>query len=98
TFRSRGVRAHQVAAVLANAEAPMRPSRSHSAQHLVQGMVHRGLRFRVEYVHGTHQSFERIAGERLLALARKSQTDASTVRLGSGADRVPACLERLDGL
>ena len=66
-------------AVLANTKAPMRPTRSYSGQHLVQGVVHRGSLFRVEQIHGAHQNFERIACKRFFSLARQSQTDASPV-------------------
>jgi hypothetical protein len=41
-------------AVLANAEAPMRPTHSYSGQHLVQGAAHRGSLFCVKRVHGAH--------------------------------------------
>src|SRR2546426_8030561 len=90
----RGARAFRVAAhlstevraVLANTEAPMRPTRSYRGQHLVQGVVHRGLLFGVERVHGAHQNFERIACTRFFSLARQSQTDASPVRLRSLSD------------
>jgi hypothetical protein len=57
-----------VRAVLANAEALMRPTRSDSGQHLVQGVAHRGSLFRVKRVHGAHQNFERIACKRFFAL------------------------------
>src|SRR5260221_9759251 len=105
-LRGRGVRAcwiaahlsTEVRAILANTEAPMRPTRSYSGQHLVQGVVHRGSLFHVERVHGAHQNFERIARKRFLTFARQSQTDASPVRLGSLSDQVPTCLKRLDGL
>src|SRR6266568_5588827 len=76
----------------------MRPTRSYSGQHLVQGVVHRGSLFRVEGVHGAHQNFERIACKRFLTFARQSQTDASPVRLGSLSDQVPTCLKCLDRL
>src|SRR6266498_2612988 len=76
----------------------MRPDRSYSGQHLVQGVVHRGLLFHVERIHGAHQNFERIARKRFLTLVRQSQTDASPIRLGSLSDQVPACFERLEWL
>src|SRR5437016_4315434 len=80
-FSGRGARARRVAAhlsaevraVLANTEAPMRPTRSYSGQHLVQGVVYCGLLFRVERVHGAHQNFERIARKRFFALVRQPQ-------------------------
>jgi len=62
--RARGAAAGfstEVRAILANTEVPMQPARSYRGQHLVQGVVHRGLLFRVERVHGAHQNFERIA-------------------------------------
>ena len=37
--------------VLANTEVQMRSTRSYSGQHVVEGVVHRGLLFRVERVH-----------------------------------------------
>ena len=37
--------------MLANTEVQMRPTRSYSGQHVVEGVVHRGLLFRVERVH-----------------------------------------------
>jgi hypothetical protein len=106
TFEGRGARACQVAAhlstevraVLANTEASMRPTRSYRGQHLVQGMVHRGLLFGVERVHGAHQNFERIARKRFVTLVRQSQSDAPPIRLGSLSDQVPTCLKRLNGL
>ena len=76
----------------------MRPTRSYRGQHLVQGVVHRGLLLRVERVHGSHQNFERIARKRFVTFVRQSQTDASPVRLRSLSDQVPTCLKRLDGL
>src|SRR5262249_1563469 len=76
----------------------MRPTRSYSAQHVAQSVMHRGLLFRVEGVHGTHQNFERIACNRFLALTRQSQTYASPVRPGSLSDQVSTCLKRLNGL
>src|SRR5438876_12414546 len=102
----RGARACQVAAhlstevraVLANTEAPMRPTRSYRGQHLVQGVVHRGLLFRVERVHDAHQNFERIARNRFVTFVRQSESDAPPVRLGSLSDQVPTCLKRLNGL
>jgi hypothetical protein len=48
----------------------MRPTRSYSGQHVVQGVMHRGLLFRVERVHGAHQNFERIARNRFIAFVR----------------------------
>jgi hypothetical protein len=70
-----------VGAILANTEAPMRPTRSYSGQHSVQGVVHRGSLFRVERVHGAHQNFERIARKRSLTFVRQSQSDAPPIRL-----------------
>jgi hypothetical protein len=87
-----------VGAILANTEAPMRPTRSYSGQHFVQGVVHRGSLFRVERVHGAHQNLERIARKRFLTFVRQSQTDAPPIRLGSLSDQVPTCLKRLNGL
>src|SRR5262245_8003607 len=69
----------EVRAVLANTEAPMRPTRSYSGQHVVQGVMHRGLLFRVERAHGAHQNFEWIACNRFFALTRQSQTYASPI-------------------
>ena len=105
-FEGRGARTCQVAAhlstevraVLANTEAPMRPTRSYRGQHLVQGVMHRGLLFGVERVHGAHQNFERIARKRFVTFVCHSQTDASPVRLGSLSDQVPTCLKCLDRL
>ena len=88
----------EVHAILTNTEAPMRPTRSHSGQHLVQGVVHLSSLFRVERVHGAHQNLERIARKHFLTFARQSQTDASPVRLGSLSDQVPTCLKCLDRL
>jgi hypothetical protein len=48
----------------------MRPTRSYSGQHVVQGVMHCGLLFRVERVHGAHQNFERIARNRFIAFVR----------------------------
>jgi hypothetical protein len=76
----------------------MRPTRSYSGQHLVQGVVHRSLLFRVERVHGAHQNFERIARNRFITFIRQSETDASPIRRGSVSDQVPTCLKCLDGL
>src|SRR6266511_2516123 len=105
-LRGRGVRAcwiaahlsTEVGAIVANTEALMRPTRSYSGQHLVQGVVHRGLLFGVQRVHGAHQNFERIARKRFLTFVRQSQTDAPPIRLGSLSDQVPTCLKRLNGL
>src|SRR6476659_4569545 len=105
-FKGRGARACQAAAhlstevraVLANTEAPMRPTRSYRGQHLVQGVVHRGLLFGVERVHGAHQNFERIARNRFITFVCQSETDASPIRRGSVSDQVPTCLKCLDGL
>jgi hypothetical protein len=91
-------RSTEVRTVLANAEAPMCPTRSYCGQHLVQGVVYYGFLFRVERVHGTHQNFERIARERFFALAGQSQADASPVHLGSLSNQVPSRLKRFDGL
>src|SRR2546429_4446910 len=52
----------------------MRPTRSYSGQHLVQGVVHRGSLFRIEQIHRPHQNFERIACKRFLTFIRQSQT------------------------
>jgi len=76
----------------------MRPTRGYRGQHLVQGVVHRGLLFGVQQVHGAHQNFERIARKRFLTFVRQSQTDAPPIRLGSLSDQVPTCLKRLNGL
>ena len=76
----------------------MRPTRSDSGQHLVQGVVHRGLLFRVERVHGAHQNFEWITRQCFFALARQSQTYTPPIRFGLLSDQVPACHKRLDGL
>jgi len=76
----------------------MRPARSYSGQHAVQGVMHRGLLLRVERIHGAHQNFERIARKRFITLFCQLQTDASPVCPGLPSDQVPACLERLDGL
>src|SRR5512132_1074534 len=105
-LRGRGVRAcwiaahlcTEVGAIVANTEALMRPTRSYSGQHLVQGVVHRGLLFGVQRVHGAHQNFERIARKRFLTFVRQSQTDAPPIRLGSLSDQVPTCLQCLTGL
>src|SRR5437867_3634683 len=106
TFEGRRARACQVAAhpstevraVLANTEAPMRPTRSYRGEHLVQGVVHRGLLFGVERVHGAHQNFERIARKCFVTLARQSQSDAPPIRLGSLWDQIPTRHKRLNGL
>jgi hypothetical protein len=76
----------------------MRSTRSYSGQHSVQGVVHRGLLFRVERAHGAHQNFERIARNRFITFVRQSESDASPIPLGSLSDQVPACLKRLNGL
>jgi len=76
----------------------MRHTRSYSGQHLVQGMVHLGLLFRAERIHGAHQNFERIARKQFVTFVRQPQTDASPVRLGSLSDQIPACLKCLDRL
>src|SRR6516165_6501128 len=88
----------EVRAILANPEAPMRPTRSYRAQQLMQGLAHRGSLFQVERVHGSHQSFERIARECFVTLVGQSQTDASPVRFRSLSDQVPTCLKCLDSL
>jgi hypothetical protein len=88
----------EVLAVSANTEVPMCSTRRYRGQHAAKGVVHRGLLFRVERFHGAHQSFERIARNRFLAFVRQSENNASTVRLGSLSDQVPACLKHLDGL
>jgi hypothetical protein len=77
-LRGRGVRAcwiaahlsTEVGAIVANTEAPMRPTRSYSGQHLVQGVVDRGSLFRLEQIHRPHQNFERIARNRFIAFVR----------------------------
>jgi chaperonin GroES len=56
---------------------------------LVQGLVHRGLLFGVERIHGSHQNFEWIARKCFVTLARQSQSDAPPIRLGSLSDQVP---------
>src|SRR5882672_8862121 len=102
-FEGRRARACQVAAhlstevraVLANTEAPMRPTRSDRGQHLVQGLVHRGLRFGVERVDGAQQNFQRSARKRVVALGRQSQVDAPPTRLGQLSVQVPTGLKRL---
>ena len=76
----------------------MRPTRSYSGQHFVQGVVHRGSRVRVEQIHGTHQNFERIACKRFFTLARQPQTYASSVRLEWPSNQVPTRFKRLNGL
>src|SRR5271166_1732846 len=88
----------EVPAVRANTEVPMRPTRRYRGQHVAQGAAHRGLQFRGERVHGVHQSFERIARNRVFAFIRQSKSNAPPVRLGSLTDQVPTRLERLDGL
>ena len=88
----------EVLAVLANTEVPMCPTRRYRGQHATQGAVHRGLLFRVERVHGAHQSFERIARNRFFAFVRQSESNASPVRLGSLSDQVATRLKHLDGL
>jgi hypothetical protein len=50
----------------------MRSTRSYRGQHLAQGVVHRGLLFGFERVHGAHQNFERIARKRFVTLVRQS--------------------------
>jgi hypothetical protein len=62
-----------VGAILANTEAPMRPTRSYSGQHFVQRVMHLGSLFRVEQIHRPHQNFERIACKRFLTFIRQSQ-------------------------
>jgi hypothetical protein len=76
----------------------MRPTRSYSGHHVVHGVMHRGLLFRVERAHGAHQNFEWIARKGFVTFVRQSQTDASPVRLGSLSNQVPTCLKRLNGL
>ena len=88
----------EVLAVLANTEVPMCPTRRYRGQHATQGAVHIGLLFRVERVHGAHQSFERIARNRFFAFVRQSESNASPVRLGSLSDQVATCLKHLDSL
>jgi hypothetical protein len=83
---------------MTNAEVSMCPIRSYRSQHMAQGVMHRGLLFRVERAHGAHQSFERIARNRFFAFVRQSESNASPVRLGSLSDQVSTGLERLDGL
>jgi hypothetical protein len=87
-----------VRAVLANAEAPMRPTRSDSGQHLVQGVAHRGSLFASSEstAHTRTSNGSRVSA--FLPLFVRAQTKASPVRLGSLSDQVPICLECLDGL
>jgi hypothetical protein len=44
----------------------MCPTRSYSGEHVVQGVVHRSLRFRVERLHAEHQNVERIARDHFI--------------------------------
>jgi hypothetical protein len=60
----------------------MRPTRSYSGQHVVQGVVHRDLLFRVERVHGAHQNFERIARDHFITFVRQAESDASPIPCG----------------
>jgi hypothetical protein len=76
----------------------MRTTRSYSGQHVVQGVVHRDLLFRVERVHGAHQNFERITRDYFVTFVRQAESNASPVRLGSLSDQVPTCRKRFDGL
>jgi hypothetical protein len=76
----------------------MCPTRSYRGQHLVQGVVHRGLLFGVERVHRPHQNFERIARKGFVTLVRQSQSYAPPIRLGSLPDQVSTGLKHLDGL
>jgi hypothetical protein len=70
----------------------MRPTGRYCGQRLAQGLAHRGLQFRGEQIHGAHQSFERIARNRVFAFVRQSESNASPVRLGSLSDQVPTRL------
>ena len=76
----------------------MRPARRYSGQHVVKSVMHRGLLFCVERVHGAHQNFKRIARKRFITLLCQLQTDASPVHGGLPSDQVPASFEHLDGL
>src|SRR5260370_7381354 len=68
-LRGRGVRAcwiaahlsTEVRAILANTEAPMRPTRSYSGQHLVQGVLHPASLFHSYPAPAAHQNSERTA-------------------------------------
>jgi hypothetical protein len=83
---------------LANAEVPMRPTRSDSGEHIVQRVTHRGLRFRVERAHGAHQNFEWVPRNRFATFVRQAESNASPICPGSLSNQVPACLKRLNGL
>ena len=76
----------------------MRPTRSDSGQHLVQGVAHRGLPLPVERAHGAHQSFERIARNYFMTFVRQAERDASSISLGSLPNQIPTRFQRLDGL
>jgi hypothetical protein len=65
---------------------------------LVQGATDRSSLYRVERIHGAHQNLERIACKRFFALARKSQTYASPVRLAWLSDQVPTRFKRFNRL
>ena len=77
---------------------PMRPTRSHRGHHVVQRVMHGGLRFRVERAHGAHQNFKWITRNHFIAFVSQADSDASPICLGSLTDQVPTCLKRLDGL
>jgi hypothetical protein len=55
----------------------------------VESVVHCGLLFQIERVHGAHQNFERIARKRFFALVVQAQSNASPIRLGSLSDKYP---------
>ena len=76
----------------------MRPTRNYSGEHLVQRVMHRGLRFRVERANGAHQNFEWVARKHFLTFVRQSESDASPICPGSLSSQVPAGLKRLNGL
>src|SRR4249919_1367690 len=88
----------EVGAVLANTEAPMRSTCSHRGQHLMQGVMHRGLRFRVERAHGAHQNFKGVARNHFIPFIGQAERDAAPICLGSLSNQVPTCLKRLNGL
>ena len=62
----------KVGAVLANTEVPMRPTCSYRGQHLMQGVMHCGLLFRIERAHGAHQNFERVVRNHFITLCWSS--------------------------
>src|SRR6202030_4513170 len=73
----------EVGAVLANTEVPMRPTCSYSGEHVVQRVMHCGLRFRIERAHGAHQNFERVARNHFITFGGQADSDASPICLGS---------------